>query len=124
VLPLIVAIASDSDKKLKKISAIPMDEIVAAVAKLSPEEATFFLTKLQAANRKRRIQLWGYLISIAVWALTMFLALLYYAYSPVGEFVGWVFVVPFVTVAVLLILFGKWADTVETLSSQRDDTKG
>ena len=35
---------------------MPMDEIAAAIVKLSPDEAAFFLHKLEAANRKRRVQ--------------------------------------------------------------------
>lgn len=107
-------------KRDKKVNAIPIEEIAAAISKLSPEEAAFFLTKLEAANRKRRVQLWGYLVALAVWTVTMIGALIYYTYSPPGEFVGWVFVVPFVSVGVLLLLFGKWAETIDTLSSQRE----
>ncbi len=92
-----------------------MDEIAAAIVKLSPDEAAFFLHKLEAANRKRRVQLWGYLVALIIWALTMIFAMLYYAYSPRGVFVGWIFIVPFVAVGSLLFLFGKWADTIETL---------
>ncbi len=94
-----------------------MDEIAAAIVKLSPDEAAFFLHKLEAANRKRRVQLWGYLIALGVWALTMIFAMMYYAFSPPGVFVGWIFIVPFAAVGILVLLFGKWADTIETLSS-------
>ena len=92
-----------------------MDEIAAAIVKLSPDEAAFFLHKLEAANRKRRVQLWGYLVALIMWAATMIFALIYYAYSPPGVFVGWIFVVPFVAVGSLLFLFGKWAETIDTL---------
>lgn len=94
-----------------------MDEIAAAIVKLSPDEAAFFLQKLEAANRKRKVQLWGYLAALIMWALTMIFALVYYAYSPPGVFVGWIFIVPFAVVGVLVLLFGKWADTIETLTS-------
>lgn len=93
-----------------------MDEIAAAIVKLSPDEAAFFLHKLEAANRKRRVQLWGYLAALIMWALTMIFALVYYAYSPPGVFVGWIFIVPFAAVGVLVLLFGKWADSIETLA--------
>jgi hypothetical protein len=103
------------NKREKKTSATTIDETTAAIVKLSPDEAAFFLHKLEAANRKRRVQLWGYIAALIVWALTMIFALVYYAYSPPGVFVGWIFIVPFAAVGVLVLLFGKWADSIETL---------
>ena len=114
----VVGVSSEPapNKREKKPTALPMDEIAAAIVKLSPEEAAFFLHKLEAANRKRRVQLWGYLTALIMWALTMIFALVYYAYSPPGVFVGWIFIVPFAVVGVLVLLFGKWADSIETLT--------
>jgi hypothetical protein len=86
------------------------DDIAKAISELNPQEAAFFLAKLEALLRKRRIQLIGYLVSLSVWLLAMFLALLYYGTH--DGFVGWVFLVPFGLVGVIFYAFGKWAENV------------
>jgi hypothetical protein len=96
------------------------DEIAQAVAKLDPTEAAYFLNRLQGAIRKRKIQLWGYLTAIAMWAVTMGLALMYWVSTPRGTFVGWIFIIPFISVGVMLFLFGRWGDAVQQAS--QDDS--
>ncbi len=86
------------------------DELAAAVAKLSPEEAAFFLSRLEAAVTKRKIQLTGYLVAMAVWLAGMVGALVYYGVSE--GFVGWVFLVPFALVGLVLWGFGRWSEKV------------
>jgi hypothetical protein len=86
------------------------DELAAAVARLSPDEAAFFLRRLEAAVTKRKIQLTGYLVAMVVWLAGMVGALVYY--GSVDGFVGWVFLVPFGLVGAVLWGFGRWAETV------------
>ncbi|MDB4956400.1 MAG: hypothetical protein JWO36_3969 [Myxococcales bacterium] len=90
------------------------DELAAAVAKLDPAEAEYFLHKLEAALRKRKIQLSGYLVAMLVWVIGMFFALVYFGLA--NGFVGWVFLLPFALVGVILYAFGKWADRVGTVT--------
>ncbi|HWO26689.1 MAG TPA: hypothetical protein VNO30_48500 [Kofleriaceae bacterium] len=84
------------------------DELARAVAQLSPEEAAFFLKKLEAAVTKRKIQLTGYLVAMGVWLAAMFGALIYYGTH--DGFIGWVFLVPFGFVGVILWWFGRRAE--------------
>jgi hypothetical protein len=86
------------------------DEVARAIAKLSPEEAAFFLHRLEMAIRKRKLQLTGYLVAIVVWLGGMMFALAYYGTH--SGFVGWVFLVPFALVGVILYAFGAWAERV------------
>lgn len=86
------------------------DDLAAAVARLAPEEAAFFLRRLEAAVTKRKIQLTGYLVSMAVWVAGMIGALVYY--GSVDGFVGWVFLMPFALVGVVLWSFGRWAEKI------------
>ena len=86
-------------------------ELARAVEKLSPEEAAFFLWKLELSIKKRKVQLTGYLVAMLVWLVGMLFALVYYGMSEAG-FVGWVFLVPFALVGGVLMLFGKWADRI------------
>jgi hypothetical protein len=97
----LVAKAFDADKHT---------ELAHAIDKLSPEEAQFFLLKLEGALKKRRLQLLGYLVSMLVWLVTTVGALVYFG-SHEG-FTGWVFLVPFFLVGVILFAFGRWADRV------------
>jgi hypothetical protein len=94
------------------------DDLAAAIAKLKPEEAEFFLAKLEAVMLKRKMQLTGYLVSLVLWVVTMFLALAYYGTH--DGFVGWVFLIPFGLVGLTLFLFGKWADKISKAVQPRD----
>ena len=92
------------------LSTASNDELANAVAKLSPEEALFFLAKLEAVMNKRKLQLTGYIVAFASWAVGMVFALVWYGTH--DGFVGWVFLAPFAVVGVILWAFGKWADKV------------
>jgi hypothetical protein len=92
------------------------EDLARAVEKLSPDEAAFFLHKLELALRKRKIQLTGYLIAMGVWVVAMMLAL---AYAGMHDgFVGWVFLLPFGLVGAVLYAFGKWAEHVSKVPPQ------
>ena len=97
----LVAQAFDADKH---------DELARAVEQLSPEEAQYFLHKLEMALRKRKLHLLGYLVATAVWAIAMVFAFAYFGISK--GFVGWVFLLPFGLVGLILYVFGKWANRV------------
>ena len=86
------------------------EDLARAVEKLSPEEAQFFLHKLEVALRKRKIQLLGYLVAIIAWVLLMVAALAYFGIA--DGFVGWAFLVPFAVVGAILYGFGRWANKV------------
>jgi hypothetical protein len=104
-----VAKAPTKDDELDP-TKVSNDELAAAVAKLSPEEALFFLAKLEAVMNKRKLQLTGYLVAFITWLVGMFFALVYYGTH--DGFVGWAFLAPFGAVGVILWAFGKWSDKV------------
>jgi hypothetical protein len=83
-----------------------------AIENLSPEEAAFFLGKIERALRKRKIQITGYLTAMGAWLVGTVLALAYYGAHTGGGFVGWVFLVPFGAVGAILYGFGRWAERV------------
>ena len=97
----LVASAFDADKH---------EELARAIEKLNPEEAAFFLAKLEAAIRKRKIQITGYLVAMAVWVIGMMGALIWYGSS--DGFVAWVFLAPFALVGLTLYGFGRWSSRV------------
>lgn len=97
----LVSQAFDADKH---------DALAKAIQELSPDEAAFFLWKLEVALRKRKIQLLGYLVAMGVWLVGMIGALAYYGMA--SGFVGWVFIAPFAVVGVVLYVFGWWANKV------------
>jgi hypothetical protein len=96
------------------------EQLARAIEKLSPEEAAFFLWKLEMSIRKRKIQLVGYLVAMLVWLAAMLFALAYYGMAT--GFVGWVFLVPFALVAVILIAFGRWSDKVGNMKPPNEIT--
>lgn len=83
-------------------------QLADAVSQLSPGEAEIFLRKLEAALRKRKIMLSGYLVAMLVWVVGMALALAYFGMA--SGFVAWVLLIPFGLVGVILWAFGAWAD--------------
>ncbi len=100
----------DPDPLVAHVESAKHEDIAAAVAKLDPKQAEFFLTKLEALMKKRKIQITGYLVSLFIWVLCMFLALIYYGTH--DGFVGWVFLLPFLLVGVIFYAFGRWAEKV------------
>jgi hypothetical protein len=86
------------------------EDLARAVEQLSPEEAQFFLEKLERAIRKRKIQVTGYLAAMGVWTIATALAIAYYGMH--DGFVGWVFLVPFGFVGLVLYIFGGWANRI------------
>ena len=99
----LVAAAFDKDRHA---------DLARAVEQLTPDEAQFFLDKLERALRRRRIQLIGYFIAMLVWAAGMLVAFALYGMSTDGGFWAWVFLVPFAVVGAILFGFGRWADKV------------
>ena len=97
------------------------DELAEAIKQLTPDEAAFFLAKLERAIRKRRIQIFGYLVAVALWAIGMVVALAVFGMS--SGFVGWVFFVPFGAVGLVLWGFGRWADKVGAPPTEEDVAK-
>lgn len=97
----LVAQAFDKDKH---------EQLARAIEQLSPDEAAFFVAKLERALRKRKVQLTGYLVAMLAWLVAMLFALAYFGIA--SGFVGWVFLLPFALVGVILYAFGKWANRV------------
>ena len=95
----LVAKAFDADKH---------EELARAIEKLDPEQAAFFLAKLEIAIKKRKLQITGYLVAMALWVLGMFFALVWYGTH--DGFTGWVFLMPFAAVGLTLFAFGKWSE--------------
>jgi hypothetical protein len=85
-------------------------DLESAIAQLDPVEAQFFLKKLEAAFRKRKIMLSGYLVAVVAWVVGMVCALAYFGVA--HGFVAWVFMVPFAIVGAILYGFGAWANHV------------
>ena len=85
-------------------------ELAEAIQDLNPTEAAFFLKKLEAALKKRRMQILGYLVAMFVWIAGMMFALAYFGTH--DGFTGWVFLVPFAVVGAILYGFGRWANRI------------
>jgi hypothetical protein len=99
----------------KAFNADKHEELARAIQQLDPDEAAFFLAKLEAAVRKRKIQITGYLAAMLIWVIGMFFALVYF--GTYDGFTGWVFLVPFLLVGVTLYAFGRWSERVGAAAS-------
>jgi hypothetical protein len=105
-----VAQAEEDPRVAEAFKADGKLDLEAAIKELDPDEAQFFLKKLEAAFRKRKIMLSGYLVAMAAWVVGMVCALAYFGIAK--GFVAWVFLVPFGIVGMILYGFGAWANRV------------
>jgi hypothetical protein len=94
----------------KAFGAGTEEDLAKLIGELNPDEAEFFLKKLEAALRKRKIMLSGYIVAMVSWVVGMVCALAYFGIA--SGFTGWVFLVPFAIVGVILWAFGTWAEKV------------
>lgn len=92
----------------KAFGAGSQEDLATLIGQLDPVEADFFLKKLEAALRKRKIMLSGYIVAMVAWLVGMVCALAYFGMGT--GFTGWVFLVPFGMVGIILWVFGALAE--------------
>lgn len=85
-------------------------DLAKLLLELPPEQAAYYLAKLEAAYKKRRLQLSGYVVALVSWLVAMLMALAYYGAN--DGFTGWVFLIPFLIVGLVIWGFGRWAEVV------------
>jgi hypothetical protein len=84
-------------------------DVEQAIGELSQQEAEMFLTLLEAALKKRKILLFGYITALLCLVLGTMFALYMYGSREDGEFVAWAWLVPFCGCGITLWAFGRWA---------------
>lgn len=84
------------------------EDLAKLIGELDPVEADYFLKKLEAALRKRKIMLSGYIVAIVAWLVGMVCAIAYFGLA--SGFTMWVFLVPFLIVGGVLWVFGTLAE--------------
>ncbi len=87
-------------------------DVAKAIAKLSPQEALYFLELLEKQVKRRRIQLFGYLTALFVLLVGTLGSFYVVGSAERGTFVAWVFLVPAALVALVLLIFGRWANRI------------
>ena len=92
----------------KAFGAGSQEDLEQLIGNLNPTEADYFLRKLEAALKKRKIMLSGYIVAMVAWLVGMVCALAYFGMA--SGFTGWVFLVPFAIVGLILWIFGALAE--------------
>lgn len=87
-------------------------DVAKAISQLSPQEALHFLELLEKQVKRRRIQLFGYMVALFVMLIGTVIALVIVGRADRGAFVGWVFFLPLIAVGAILYGFGRWANRV------------
>jgi amino acid transporter len=77
--------------------------------RLSQEQIDRLIAQIDRLERKRKLMLAGYLTALGVLVVGQGTALVIFATAPPGQFVGWVFFIPFALVGVVLLGFGRLA---------------
>ena len=101
---------SAKGKKPAAAEIMSDEDFAKKLAALTPEQREMFERALTLTVRKRRILMIGYLAT----AISLVLGLLWalYIYGKThdsGDFIGWVFLVPPLVAACVLMLFGRLA---------------
>ncbi|RMH36569.1 MAG: hypothetical protein D6689_22245 [Deltaproteobacteria bacterium] len=100
-------------------------DLEAKLRELTPEQIRTFILALEAANRKRRLLLLGYLSALASIVLGLVVAFIVWARHEPGTFVGWVFFVPLGLAGAALYGFGRLANRIDIrVGDVRIDTRG
>lgn len=84
--------------------------LAAAIEKLTPDEAQKVLDILEREMKKRSIQLYGYITSGIVLIIGMLGVLVYWGSVPEGTPIAWTIPIPFLFVAIILWVFGRWSN--------------
>ena len=77
--------------------------------KIPQEQIDALITVIERVERRRKIMLTGYLVSLGVLLGGMVVAFYLYGTAPRRQFWGWVFLIPFGLVGGVLWLFGRLA---------------
>jgi hypothetical protein len=77
--------------------------------RLSQEQIDRLIAQIDRIERKRKLMLAGYVTALAVLVIGEGAALVVFALSPPGVFVGWVFFIPFTLIGLVLWGFGRLA---------------
>ena len=84
-------------------------EIEQAIRELPPDRAAELVAMLEASVRRRRIELYGYLLAAVVVIVGMIGALLIMGSVEDGRFVGWIFLIPLALAGLVMTVIGKRA---------------
>jgi hypothetical protein len=95
--------------KDSETDAIDSESLEEAIAQLSPEQAEMFVTILEQTMKKRRLMLIGNLAAVVALVVGSLWAFYMFGNRDEGEFVGWVFLVPFAAAGAFLTIFGRLA---------------
>jgi hypothetical protein len=84
-------------------------EIEEGLRSMPPEKAAELVAMLEAALRRRRIELYGYIGAAVVLLFGMVGALYFYGASDHGNFMAWIFLLPMGLAGLVMWLVGRWS---------------
>lgn len=85
--------------------------VAAALAKLSPQQAAAFIDRLEKIMLRRRIQTWGYLLALLVFAVGAIVGLTYWALVQTWTSLM-LLTVPVMLAGMIMMAFGRWAKKI------------
>lgn len=98
----------DIDELMRRAkSHIDDPELAKELEQLTPDQLAVFILTIEKRMKRRKLQLVGYIVALLTFLLAMLVSILMYANRDPGEFSGWIFLIPFVTVGAVLMLFGR-----------------
>lgn len=104
-------VSAKSKSAAKPAAPVMSDEDFAKkLAALTPEQRAMFERALELTVKKRRVLMTGYLATAVALVLGMAWALYIFGKTHgADQFMGWVFLVPPLVAAIVLIMFGRLA---------------
>jgi hypothetical protein len=92
-------------------------DIERAVRDLPPERAAELVEMLEGSIKRRKLELYGYLVAAAIVVIGMIVSLLIMGSAPEGSFVAWIFLVPLALAGVVMTWMGKRAKAAGKMTS-------
>jgi hypothetical protein len=105
-----------SGEDLAEAATAPKADHVAIedqLKELTPEQADMFVRIIEITMKRRRVMLIGYLSALCALVTGVVWALYMYGTHERGTFIGWVFMVPLASAALLIWFFGRWSKRIE-----------
>jgi hypothetical protein len=95
-------------RPIPPVAQAALDALPAGAEELPEDVKLAFATVVLRLEKRRKITLAGYLLSLLTMIIGLVGGLIFIAMGP-GQFRGWILFVPFAVIGVIFWFFGRWA---------------
>ena len=100
--------ATPAPRRIPPVAQAAIDALPAGAEELPEDVKQAFAAVVLRLEKRRKITLAGYLLSLLTMIIGLVGGLVFIAMGP-GQFRGWILFVPFAVIGVIFWFFGRWA---------------